>query len=238
MPETYHKSTAELADYVAGTQALEAQLDIENHLDECSRCMALARDLFRQHALLRTITARNHSRALDHSVVSVINTALDAAPAVAVNRPWSQRLTDWKERRLGRVQGLVQLIADEGRQALRAKWDDTAFLAPGGWQFQPATRFRGAQEDEVIVEGQPEIRIRTTRKREEPYQLRVTIPAHLVSGDAPLVLLIPLEQPEAARIVTLYREGANWVAEVILGEEPSQWLVALEPLPGGIEHSG
>lgn len=227
---TVHPNEEDLADYAGGGQPLELQLEIEDHLADCSRCLTLTRQYREQAVLLGTMTAQNHARALAHSMAAVIETALAAAPETKGNERWKDRLTAWKTESLSRVQGLVQVIVESGQQMVRADWGATPFLAAGGWQFQPAARARAAS-NEVHVTAQPGLRVRVERDpRKERSVVQITVPAALVSGDVPLALLIPLEQPERAQAIALERRAAEFVGAAELGDETGRWLVAIEPL--------
>jgi hypothetical protein len=219
-----------LLDYIEDRVPDDRAFEVEEHLSGCKPCMRLIRQLGQAASLIDDWSATRHGAA-------VARAAISAALASAAHDPrgerWAGRLDRWNRVFAARAQGIARVAVDETRRAglvLGAGLE--SLLTPGGWEFVPVAKARGAAVKVLQVRGHPESRVAvtegTTKDGRKFETVTVSLPQALTGPEPPLAMAIDASRPEAYWVAELREEG-GFMKAVFLELPPGEYILILEP---------
>jgi hypothetical protein len=238
--EREHYRADTLLEYFEMMLSEDEQLAVEEHLDGCARCLAVAGETQRAAAMLDGWTAQAHGEAY---LAVQLQSALAAAQARTVDASWQARLARWRERWAGAVEAAVRVVVEAPGQASRIVTEGLDTLARPGtsWQFALApapvpTRGllgRGAVPPPPAVavssiEGAGQARVAVGGDRRE---VVVRVDGVSVGWPLPLVLLVPLTGGEPRLALPEPQPNVDYAIARFDDVAPGQYVVAFEPAP-------
>jgi hypothetical protein len=227
-----HCTVDDILDYLTDP-ADESGDHVETHLGDCARCADLFGHVSRVFLLVDNWNTTVHGEL---AWKLAILKALEEAPRRLENHKWAGELSRWVKKFSGRVQAVLGVSVDSSREgSLSFLGERKGLLAAGGWEFVPAVMSGGGAIRIAGVRGIPEarveLRIMAPSSSGGMPVVEITLPREVGAGvDGTLVLLVPRNRPELAKIQPLRRQSdGSWYAE-FGGIETGSYLVVLEPL--------
>jgi hypothetical protein len=231
-----HVSDEMLADYSAGRLSELDELEVEEHLADCSACAAVARAALLVEDVWDTWTARAHGQAY---LAEVLAQAVIQAERLTADPSWKARLGAWAAQWRGHAEGAVRVVLDATGAASHVVTEGLDGLTrPGAsWQFAPipvAVPTRGpraggapSRPTVALAPGSQQARVAVGGARRE---IVVRIDGQPADRRPPLVLLVPLDNDVQPRLAVVESQPdlpylLARFADVPVGE----YVVAFEP---------
>jgi hypothetical protein len=156
-------SEEELVEYFRLRLPEPRMLAIEEHFAGCELCVEQSRAVFEVLVELDSWTPESHGEAVRREAL-----VMGLAQAEAMEQEgseWRNRLSLWRKRVARTADGAIELIVSASGARIVAK-TLREFVAEGGFQFEPLTAARGAEEERgmagptaVLSAERPDVRV-------------------------------------------------------------------------------